>query len=255
MKPNIPVLFQKTKNENIIIPLGLDCEPAFKLSFYKKDFDSYPFAWSYPLDREKMASSLADLSGLLEGDPFQFFGHGRMLAFSKYRVSFHIRLSPDSEAFTPVKSDELEELKSRLSHLIQKQANAYASGKPLVFIMKIHGSSFDQDKHFLFFVEKTLQSQCKGSFCFLPVFATNEINPKQYRNLTTANTFPVFVKTFWPFEDQSNVFKGDRTGWLRILKRITKGSAMRYWYSTSFPIRFILSPWVKIRSKLRRKQR
>jgi hypothetical protein len=238
-----PASFFK-KNNAKIVSLGFDCEPSFKINFYCKKFDSYMFSWSYFCDRNCLPETILDMESTLLGKPLELFGHYRMVMFEPHLVAFHTKQITTS--VSPILPEEISEVLSREKHLCSKTISLFNSGEPIVFLLKILGTNYFDDCHFVHSVDLALSQRVKGPYVLVPIFEKSHVNTRLYKHIVGDNITVRFVRRFWTLDARQSrrVFSGDSRGWLRILSSYTRGNRLRYAYTVSPLVHFLLRPFL-----------
>lgn len=235
MKKNI------SRSHRILMSLGYNCEPDFKIHKFDKTAESYAFTWAKIVDREKWLLSLNDLPGLLEGDPKAV--DSEIVSFSKYEVGYHVRPELIKDG-NPMGQDSLAELRSRVTHLIEKTERIRNDPKAAIsFVQSIPATSLSEDSSF---VTRTIEAVHKAfpspDIQLFVVFDRKKAN----KNLYSTIAHPAWVHICFVNGFDSPRKRGDLWGWLKILKQAGTGSTLRYLYSDSPFLRVIFRPMVML---------
>jgi hypothetical protein len=137
--PAAPIL---TRKYNSIISLGLNCELSFNLRRVFGFVDSYPLSWA-TTDIAHLAGALDNIGGLLAGKVGEFEKVNMWIDVA-HNIAFHGAHSPaalldEAGVKVPEKAAaELEDLRGRTHHLVEKQIALWASGGEQLYIIALH---------------------------------------------------------------------------------------------------------------------
>ena len=225
-----------------IVPMGFDCEISFKLKAYQKHTESFPLSYALVVNRSSLISFVQNPSDLIKGPIFEFVYPFQVASFSALNIGLHYRSNPNDG--TAIGGEEKrQELYSRMTHLIEKYQNAMEESAPLIFLLKVHSTNFDDDREFVLSLFQSLQAQRTSSFLLVPIFESSQASKQLYKSLKKfgpQGILPLFVHNFWPNGLKYRwETKGDFWGWLRILRKFSKGNFWKY-YWTRFNPKFCL---------------
>ena len=105
-----------------IVPLGINCEVAFRFFCRWKFVDSSLLAWAQSRDLATVTAALRNLDSLPTGD-FELIEHSHMWLHKASGIQFHGRLRWKTGAPPPIGKaldDDLADLRGRLAHLVDK---------------------------------------------------------------------------------------------------------------------------------------
>lgn len=173
IKKYIKALRNAKKYTNII-PLGYNCEIAYR--FYKqyKFVDSSLFGWSYTTF-EQLKNVLSDLNILGTGN-FKYDYPSHTIQCQNSGIYFHGRtpadkFSEDENQNKEIIENDITELKSRLEYLKQKFLKYAANGQKTLYILKVSGKETDENKikENILWLYNYLSDFCKNEFKLLIV--------------------------------------------------------------------------------------
>lgn len=225
-----------------IVPMGFDCEISFKLRAYQERMESFPLSYTLVVDRSSLIGFVQNPSNLITGSIFEFIYPLQVASFSALNIGLHYRSNPnDGTAIGD--NEKRQELCSRMTHLIEKYKIAMKEPVPLIFLLKVRSTNFGDDRDFILSLFQSLQAQRNFSFLLVPIFESSQTNKRFYKSLKSLGSqgiLPLFVRNFWPNGLKYRwETKGDFWGWLRILRKFSKGSFWKYYWTRFNPKPFL----------------
>lgn len=213
--------------EPVLISLGYNCEVSFRLEDYFGGLDSYLFSWSYEEDRELFLKALKNTDDVFSGNVSLRDDH--MFADETYKIKFHPRydILSKSGAYTQKNYDEaLSELQSRIKHLKEKTKELFASGRKVIFLVKVQ--DFGEEKNIKYI--KALSNVLKevvisGNFLLVAVLEKKNIT-KKISELEDSILRIRTVKKFAPVK-HTDIW-GDVKGWYKILFEFSQNDGRCY---------------------------
>lgn len=211
--------------------MGTNCEVSFRCANYYKDYSTFPFSWVQINDLDKFLLALDDLEGMYKGS---YHFDKDLIVFEKYNIGFHLR-NKNGEMINSYEEIEsldysLEELDSRMKHLIEKWTNAKKERN--VFIQSLTSLEYSLINTY---IDRLYDCLSKFFNHFTLVIV---VKKDIYKKIIIKDGYSIcvhYVKKSPKREEISNPIYSDRIRWFIILRNIKKGKAIRFFYST-FPL-------------------
>lgn len=219
-----------------IVSLGYNCEISFRIRNYLGYLNSWPFSWSYILQRDKFVEALNDRGSIFQGEVSQCEDKrvNSMLQCEKYEICFHPRgeyEGDDGKVRTECFAEAVSELRSRVSHLIDKFNGLLASEKKTLFIVGISPLEESAPVHFISDLYYWLNTNyISGKFCLVAVFENADY--KKYKNeLVALENDRLYVRKIKKFGIQRcNDISTDGVGWWKIFREFYGKSNLKYFF-------------------------
>lgn len=159
-----------------IVSLGYNCEISFRIRNFTGNLNSWPFSWSYILDRDKFLDSLTHLDEIFQGDVSiaDTTKLQSMIQCDKYKICFHPRsefLNVDGTFCDEKYESGVKELKDRVKHLTDKfQRLLTDPNKKTLFIVGLTDNGTRSDVTFVKELFNVLnRTYLSGNFTLLVV--------------------------------------------------------------------------------------
>lgn len=122
-----------------ILPIGVNCETAFRFYRKWKFLDSSLFAWTNVRNLATLTSALADLSRLMTGEA-QFSTSTRMWICQNTNIGFHgkLNLAADVQPTPDEIAADLTDLRGRVEHLKTKFLHALQDNETTLFVHRLN---------------------------------------------------------------------------------------------------------------------
>lgn len=228
--------FVHSKKYENIVPLGYNCEIAYRFYRQYKFFDSSLFGWSF-VNFEQLQYSLLNIDKLGNGG-FEYDFPSHMLKCLNSGIYFHGRTTHDKftdndeENQKIIQSDSVE-LQSRINHLKDKFKQYANDGKSTLYIRKIYfgdvnsQDDIEQKRQQVLWLFDFLKSYCKNDFTFLLIVE------EKYKDKFIFDDEKIFTRSVLSYSSDDAVTaknSGDSFGWKLIFtefmpknKRVHKG--------------------------------
>lgn len=202
-----------------IVPLGYNCETAFRFWQNYKFLDSSLFAWTISSSIEDLINSLIKFDSILSGEialpnPLYECQNTHIRFHGKANMKNWINCQNYDIALV---NEDKEELRQRTAYLKDKFIKILNSTDTKLFIYKICISDLESpdlnaniEKLYSFFENKTQN--------FKLVIVTEE-NFRNKIQIKRDNLIIETVEKYSPEEDVTNKKKGDSKGWRKIYKK------------------------------------
>lgn len=199
-----------------IVPLGYNCETAFRFYCTWGFLDSSLFAWTSVSSIDRLVKAIADLDRVGTGD-MRFSNRTMMWTCANTDICFHGRLKPVPIARPPSQADldaDLADLRGRIAHLKEKLRRYAANDRSTLFVYKPRPSDIERDgfNNKINALEQAIDGLgaqnwkllvvCERSFC-------DHVQPGKNRIIRT-------VRRYSPPDDVTARKKGDPAGWKLI---------------------------------------
>lgn len=126
----------RQKKFDCVVPVGVNCETAFRFYRKWKFLDSSLFAWANSRSLETLTKTVSRLPDLMTG-PARLDPKSHMWICENTNVGFHGKLTA-GEAHTPEEeAADLADLRSRTEHLKQKFLKALQSERPALVVHRL----------------------------------------------------------------------------------------------------------------------
>lgn len=210
------------KSYDEVISLGYNCEISFRIRDYYGKLCSWPFSWTYILDRDAFISALNNLDEVFQGEVHicQDDRVNSMIECDKYHICFHPRgeyVSIDGTIPIAIFPQAVAELRQRVKYLVEKFETAMSDGeKNYIFFIGLTDNGKTCDKEFIVNLENALNHIClKQNYTLVVV-----VPKKRYsKELEQLNTDKVKIRTIKYFGKQKcNDISTDMFGWGRIFR-------------------------------------
>ena len=205
------------------VSLGCDCETDFRFRHYNKNIRSFFFSYASILDPFSFIDVLQNIDSPLD-ETFEPFKTGMMRSVTD-SLCFHVKGNRE----WPIThfSSESEAFLSRLRHLKEKTNQLFENeNSHIVFVQKVPYHWISQS--YFTALLRALDSAVRGDFRIVVV------TEKQYQK-DCLRYLPVdkrlLVEGVKHFDIPTK--RGDLWGWLRICRKYSSGSALRYIFSAS----------------------
>ena len=122
-----------------IVPLGRNCEIAYRFFLRWGFVDSSVFAWAYVKDIPMLISSLKSIDALSTGE-FEMSERNHMWMHKESGVLFHGKLAWRADCPRPSEEalrSDLAELRARLEHLVRKLKRYLTNDKETLVVHKL----------------------------------------------------------------------------------------------------------------------
>ena len=202
-----------------IVPLGYNCETAFRFWRVYRFLDSSLFAWTYSYSIEDLINALNNFDSILSGeielpDPLYECQNTHIRFHGKTNMKTWLNCKEYNMEL--VNSDK-EELKQRVGYLKEKFVRILHSSDSKLFIYKVTVSdcksdtiNINIDKLYTYFEKNTT------NFKLIIVI---EEKYKDKIQIKKDNLIIETVKQYSPEEDVTNKKKGDAKSWNKIYKK------------------------------------
>lgn len=221
-----------------IVSLGYNCEISFRIKNFTGKLESWPFSWSYILDRDKFLESFDNLGEIFQGsvsiaDTTKLQS---MIQCDKYKICFHPRaefLNADCTFNDEKFADGVIELKSRVKYLINKLERLLQDPqKRTLFIVGITDNGKTSDAVFVKNLYDTLMKKyISGKFVILVIVPKSRYT-KELKNLESKQ---IKIRTIKKFGVQKyNEISTDSFGWVKALSELLGyGGIFRFYKNLS----------------------
>lgn len=211
-----------------VFSLGNNCELCIRLrdDFLGANFESFLFNWTAILDRDKFLELLTGNIKALINDDFEFLNTNDMFYAKYFKIGIHSRYKMEDLVNNPkLQKEALDEIKSRLNHLIDKTENLFNSNNSILFIAKILHKSFKDDCNYIRELTKFIQNlpnAKKRKLKLLCIVQKEDYGNENFKRLCLSfNEFEKSrfeIKRIKKFADLG-MKNGDRRGWIKVLKK------------------------------------
>lgn len=206
-----------------IVSLGYNCEVSTRIQEYMNGhFDSYPFSWVFIGSIPKFVNALNNLDDILANE-IVLLPSG-MVKDTTYEISFHLKEPANSYHSEEEKYKvQIEELKSRFKHLVDKFKNLLNANFYTLFVLKYNKCANLEDyKNVIHFFEENYKS---GKFKILFVFE-KEIQKEYFEYFKTNQHVILYtIKEFAGHTDTK--YGGDIQGWYSSFAYATNNQKFR----------------------------
>ncbi len=221
IKTLINKIFNKHEYEKFIyiVPLGHNCETAFRFWQNYRFLDSSIFAWTYIKSIKDLVYALSNLDIILSGEVAL---PNPLYECQNTHIRFHGKenmkkwINCKDYDMTLVNND-LTELKSRTNYLREKFKQMLKSEKSKLFIYKLSLNDIELDdlnnyieQLYLYFFNNTVNFK---------LIIVTEDKYKKLISFDRENLKIEAVNQYSPDSDVTNKRKGDKKGWRRIFKK------------------------------------
>ena len=205
--------FRKKKYDNII-PLGYNCETAYRFYRHFRFIESSLFSWVYISSFQMLENALNNID-IIASDDFVY--ENTMYKCSKSGIKFHGRMreeefTNDEEKNKILMEQDKEELRSRINYLKEKFVRTANDGKKNLYIKKISLSEANDENSYenMYKIYKFLQKFCKNDFDLLFVTEKNYFDKFIYNE---KNIYTKCVEKYSPDNLVTDKKQGDKFGW------------------------------------------
>jgi hypothetical protein len=207
-----------------IVSLGTNCEASFRIEDYTgKPIDAYIFSWTETHDPLKQLDAIKDLESLKDSE--WYVNEHKLAVNKRYEIGFHFKDLPsdlfdkNGNLIQDVYESGLKELKSRMSHLIEKTERLFEnqSGDDILFVYKveINDPSNRTPKYVRNLVKnlfKILKHKVKnGHFMLMVLVDDKKIFEFLTKHIKRQN-LSFHLLSFFPPHDQRNL-ESDKKSW------------------------------------------
>ena len=200
-----------------IIPLGVNCEVAFRFFCSWRFVESSLFAWSRVEGLDHLCEVLSGLDGLFAGEAI-LEPRSRMWQCQNTRVYLHGRFragKPGSPPpLEPAQRADLEDLRGRVGHLREKFRKYFADDKTTLFVHRLDQKDAESPllAERLDRLEAALSALGAKNWTLLVVCESKDLS----RMPAGQNRVFRAVRQFNPGNRVTDEDSGDRVGWKRI---------------------------------------
>lgn len=216
-----------------IISLGYNCEISFRIENYLGTLNSFPFSWTYVLDRKLFVEALNDIDHIHDGDN-EFCTDPRvnsMICYNKYKLCFHPRgeyCNPNGTIIENKYNEAIEELNSRIDHLVYKFKEILNSNKKILFIVSVTNNGEMPDNEYILGIFNSLNKLSKNKdFILVAVLQKKELK-KDLKNIENERLKIRTVKKFGT--QRCNDIFTDSIGWYKIFSEFYKEKHLSYFF-------------------------
>ncbi|MGN0014414.1 MAG: hypothetical protein ACI37T_03250 [Candidatus Gastranaerophilaceae bacterium] len=225
----------KRKKYDNIIPLGYNCEIAYRFYRHFRFIESSLFAWVYINSFEELLNALKNLDSLAQGE---LFYENTMFKCLNSGIYFHGKTSAekitgDKENASKLIASDIEELRPRIKYLSDKLIKTINNGKSTLFIKKISPKEA---------IEPDMHDKISELYAFLEKFSKNKfdlllITEKSFYNDFLYNEQNIYTRNVEQYSPDSTVTdkkSGDKFGWDVIFtefcpkKRVWKKKKLKF---------------------------
>ncbi len=203
-----------------VVSLGYNCEISFRIEDYFGKLESWPFSWTYVLDKERFLKYFDDLHTIFNKsvsyctDPRvnSMIQCDESLICFHYRAEFEENDGSVSEAIFP---KAVEELRSRISHLMDKfEGLLNDKNRRTLFIVGLTDNGTMKDADFLAALNELLQKKCANKEYVLVAAVPRERWSKELTSLESENVKIRQIRSFGT--QRCNDISTDMFGWGKI---------------------------------------
>ena len=218
-----------------IVPLGINCDTAFRFYCRWGFVDSSLFAWANARNLDTLTAALARIDALADGT-FQISERNRMWLNVDTGVLFHGKLNWDETTGVPPQKDldnDLADLKERLHHLVEKLRRYLSNDTETLVIHRLadEDAAAPDLAERLDALEEAIMRLGAKNWKLLVICQAND-----FRNMPSASERRLFrcVKAFNPMAKVTHRDLGDPVGWNAIFsefapaKRLPKMHAFKF---------------------------
>lgn len=225
----------KRKKYDNIIPLGYNCEIAYRFYRHFRFIESSLFAWVYINSFEELLNALKNPDLLAQGE---LVYENTMFKCLNSGIYFHGKTSAekftgDTETIHKLIASDIEELRPRIEYLSDKLVKTVNNGKSTLFIKKIsqkeacEAGMYNKILELYTFLEKFSKNQ----FDLLLITENSFYNDFLYNE---PNIYTRSVEKYSPDSAVTNKKAGDKFGWDVIFtefapkKRVWKKKKLKF---------------------------
>ncbi|MCI6997560.1 MAG: hypothetical protein MR936_12430 [Eubacterium sp.] len=210
------------KNYDEVISLGYNCEISFRIRDYYGKLCSWPFSWTYILDRDAFLDALSDLEQIFQGKVHvcQDNRVNSMIECDKYHICFHPRsefVAADGTIPDTTLQDAISELRERVLYLTKKFESALKNTeKQFIFFVGLTNNGKTTDYDFLIKLKSKLDLLCPAkNYILVAVVQKN----KYTADLEQLKDDNIKIRTIKKFGKQRcNDISTDMLGWGKLFK-------------------------------------
>jgi len=202
------------KRYDNIIPLGYNCETAFRFYVHYKFIESSLLTWVYIDNFDILLNALQNLSPIATDD---FAYEMTLYKCLNSGIRFHGRtrdeaLSEDNEESRILIRQDKEELRSRIKYLKEKFVKTANDGKKNLYVVKISEEDAENPdiREKVTKLYNFLNGFCKNKFDFLIITEDKFFNKFLFNE---KNIYTRSVEKYAPDETVTNKKMGDKFGW------------------------------------------
>ena len=230
----LKAFFNKKKYDNII-PLGYNCEIAYRFYRYFRFIESSLFSWVYISSFSVLFNALNNIDIIASED---FIYENTLYKCTKSGIKFHGRMreeefTDDEEKNKILMEQDKAELHSRLNYLKEKFIKTANDGKKNLYIKKISKSEAEEENSYknMYEIYKFLKKFCKNDFDLLFVTEKSYFDKFIY---SEKNIYTKCVEKYSPDDMVTDKRQGDKFGWNVIYtefspkKRVWKKKKLKF---------------------------
>lgn len=222
------------KKCNEVISLGYNCEISFRIRDYYGELCSWPFSWSYILDRDTFLEALDNMEEIFQEnvkvclDPRV----NSMIECEKYHICFHPRgsyVAQDGSIPDETFDEAVAELRQRVLHLVKKfKSSLLDRTKNYIFFIGLTDNGKTDDKEFIINLENKLDVLCPNKNYKLVVVVPDNRYKKELEELNSESIKIRRIKKFG--KQKCNDISTDAIGWGKIFKEFLGAEGIHMYY-------------------------
>lgn len=216
LKTLLKAVFRLKVYDNII-PLGYNCETAFRFYVHYRFIESSFLTWVYIDDFDILLNALNNLENVATDD---FIYEQALYKCVNSGIRFHGRtrdkaLSEDNEESRLLMAQDKEELRSRIKYLKEKFIKTASDGKKNLYAVKISKKDAERAdiREKITKLYEFLNNFCKNKFDLLII---TEKNYYQKLLFDEKNIYTRSVEKYAPDETVTDKKAGDKFGWRAV---------------------------------------
>lgn len=225
----------KCKKYDNILPLGYNCEIAYRFYRHFHFIDSSLFAWVYISSFEMLMHALQNLDKLAQNE---LIYENTMLKCKNSGIYFHgktgaSKFTGEKEHDEKLIADDIKELRPRITYLKEKFIKSANDGHSTLFIKKISAAEAS---------DLSMHGKILELYDFLNNFSRNKfdlllITEKSFYNdflYDEPNIYTRYVEKYSPDSMVTDKKEGDKFGWdvifteFRPKKRVWKKKKLKF---------------------------
>lgn len=209
----------KTKKYDHILSLGKNCEAAFQFKRVFKFTESSIFNWAAIEDDEKFLQALDNLD-LIFSDEIIEHDSVNMWQCKISRINFHgdrvpgELLDKNGKKSPEKTSEERENVKNRIVHLVQKLKAVWAEKSRQLYVVTVHKENSQEILEYVKRLTAILNRKTEN-FDLLVVIPDKKYD-KRLRAYKAKHIYFRTLKHFSPWLEVTNLDKCDKDGWNKI---------------------------------------
>lgn len=222
------------KKYDEVISLGYNCEISFRIRDYYGKLCSWPFSWTYILDRDAFLDALDNMDEIFQGEVYvsKDARVNSMIECGKYHICFHPRgeyVAEDGSIKQETFVEAVDELQQRISYLVKKFKEALQNtSKQYIFFIGLTDNGKTDDIEFLISLKSKLNKLCpSGNYELVAVVAKNRFDEK----LKKFDEERIKIRTIKSFGKQKcNDISTDAKGWGKIFSEFLGRDYIQMYY-------------------------